>query len=394
MALSKKKKILLGVIGAVVVAAGAKMALGGGNTEGYAEFVSTSFIERQDLDEVIKLKSILEGTESVEVVSRMHYEVTELLVQEGDKVTQGQLLARLDTAELSRQIAVTDGEIQLIRLQQEETLKDRQKAYDEAKKEYEKIKELHEAGAASQRELDDVKAAMDKIHITDGAAVLTSAEQQMLSNALQQRNNQAVALGHCEVRSMIDGTVTRVNTKVGRFADETEGNKPMFVIENIEELQMRVLVSENDIAKIEVGQSVEITADILNGDVVEGVVSRISPTGEAKDVSSSERVIPVYVTVTQQHERLIAGITARATIYIDSASNTLTVPYEAIGETLEGETVVYVVNEDNTIRIVAVELGLETDLLVEIISAELTEGMQIVLNPSLTLTEGMAVIPQ
>ena len=55
---------------------------------------------------------------------------------------------------------------------------------------------------------------------------------------------------------------------------------------------------------------------------------------------------------------------------------------------------VYVVNEDNTIHIVPVELGLETDLYTEVISDELTEGQTIVLSPSLTLTEGMSVMPQ
>ena len=201
-------------------------------------------------------------------------------------------------------------------------------------------------------------------------------------------------MGDCQIRSMIDGTVTRVNTKVGRFADETEDDKPMFVIENVDNLQMKVMVSENDIAKIVVGQKVDITADILNGESVQGEVIRISPTGELKDGTTSERVIPVYVSVTEKNEKLIAGITAKATIHIAKAEQALTVPYEAVGELEDGSTVVYVVNADNTIHIVPVELGLETDLYVEIKGGELKEGQTIVMNPSLTLTEGMAVVPQ
>jgi RND family efflux transporter MFP subunit len=181
---------------------------------------------------------------------------------------------------------------------------------------------------------------------------------------------------------------------VGRFADETDDDKPMFVIENIDKLQMKVLVNETDIAKVEVGQKVEITADILDGESVEGVVSRISPTGESKDTNSTERVIPVYIEVVGTNEKLIAGITAKATIHIAKAEQALTVPYEAVSELEDGSTVVYVVNEDNTIQIVPVTIGLETDLLIQIQEGELTEGQQIVLNPSLALTEGMTVIPQ
>ena len=157
---------------------------------------------------------------------------------------------------------------------------------------------------------------------------------------------------------------------------------------------MKVMVTENDIAKVSVVQKVDITADILNGESVAGEVIRISPTGELKDGTASERVIPVYISVKEKNDKLIAGITAKDTIHIAEATQALTVPYEAVSELEDGSTVVYVVNEDNTIHIVPVKLGLETDLYVEIKGGELKEGQTIVLNPSPALTEGMAVLPQ
>lgn len=392
MKLTKKKKIILVAAIAVVVTAGVKLALGSGEPAG--EMVSTALAEKQDLQETLRLKAVLEGTESTEVVSRLHYEVKELLVKEGDRVKKGQLLAVLDSTDLSQEMSLKKGSLTLLQKQQAETLRDRQVEYNNAKKAYDDTKALFDIGAASKAELDDAKEKLDAIPAENGKAVLSAVEKQTLANTNQEISIQASTMDDCQIRSMIDGTVTRVNTKVGRFADETEDDKPMFVIENLDTLQMKVMVSENDIAKVSVGQKVDITADILNGESVAGEVIRISPTGELKDGTASERVIPVYISVQEKNDKLIAGITAKATIHIAEATQALTVPYEAVSELEDGSTVVYVVNEDNTIRIVPVKLGLETDLYVEIKGGELKEGQTIVLNPSPALTEGMAVLPQ
>ncbi len=392
MKLTKKKKIILVAAIAVAVTAGVKLALGSGEPAG--EMVSTALAEKQDLQETLRLKAVLEGTESTEVVSRLHYEVKELLVKEGDRVKKGQLLAVLDSTDLSQEMSLKKGSLTLLQKQQAETLRDRQVEYDNAKKAYDDTKALFDIGAASKAELDDAKEKLDAIPAENGKAVLSAVEKQTLANTNQEISIQASTMDDCQIRSMIDGTVTRVNTKVGRFADETEDDKPMFVIENVDTLQMKVMVSENDIAKVSVGQKVDITADILNGESVQGEVIRISPTGELKDGTTSERVIPVYISVKEKNDKLIAGITAKATIHIAEAKQALTVPYEAVGELEDGSTVVYVVNGDNTIHIVPVKLGLETDLYVEIKGSELKEGQTIVLNPSPALTEGMAVVPQ
>lgn len=393
MKLTKKKKIVIAVAAVVVVVAGGKLVLGG-SSQPAGEMVSTALAERQDLEETLKLKAVLEGTESTEVVSRLHYEVKELLVKEGDTVKKGQLLAVLDSTDLSQEISLKKGGLTLLQKQQAEILEDRQVEYDNAKKAYDDTKALFDIGAASQAELDDAKEKLDDIPAENGKAVLSAVEKQTLANTNQEISVQSSTLADCQIRSMIDGTVTRVNTKVGRFADETEDDKPMFVIENVNNLQMKVMVSENDIAKVEVGQQVDITADILNGKTVQGEVVRISPTGELKEGTTSERVIPVYISVKEKNEKLIAGITAKATIHIAKAEQALTVPFEAVGELEDGSTVVYVVKDDNTIHIVPVELGLETDLYVEIKGGELEEGQTIVMNPSLALTEGMSVLPQ
>ncbi len=94
MKLSKKKKIIIGAAAVVVILGGLKIATGksGGNDLGMP--VSTALTQKQDLEEILKLRAVLEGTESTEVVSRLHYEVKELYVKEGDHVTTVRIFHR------------------------------------------------------------------------------------------------------------------------------------------------------------------------------------------------------------------------------------------------------------------------------------------------------------
>ena len=201
------------------------------------------------------------------------------------------------------------------------------------------------------------------------------------------------SLSDGKIVSPIDGTITRVNINVGRFADETDDKKPMFVVENLQQLQMEVAVSEYDIADLAVGQPVEITADVLKGQTVSGVVDRVSPTGELKDGSSAERVIPTIIRLTESNDALIAGINAKAEIIIAEADDALTVPIEAVLDNGDGTGTVMRVKADNTVEAVTVELGLENDLNIQLISSALQPGDLLILSPE-GITEGMTVAVQ
>ena len=107
-----------------------------------------------------------------------------------------------------------------------------------------------------------------------------------------------------------------MNSKVGQFADKVEDDKPIFSIENLEQLELEIKVSEFSIGKVKVGQEAVISADILDGETVDGEVVKISPTGEEKGGGSTERVIPTTIRVDGQGTKLIAGITARAELLI------------------------------------------------------------------------------
>ena len=379
----------------------------------------------------------MEGTESAEIVSRLHYEVLQLNVKEGDRVKKGQVLAVLDSDTLKKDIKRAEDQlalakvesneassrsaqnVELAKAQLEDKLKDQQTAYekavldrDEAKRKYDNLKTLVDAGVETEESLKEIKNTyesaqqiVDSYTVENGKVVATEADLKSIENSgdnsagsraksiamLQtELNNKRQDLEECQITSPIDGTITRVNIKLGRFADDTDDDKPMFVVENIDQLEMEILISEYDIGKIEIGQTATITADILKDEFVEGIVDRISPTGEEK-AGSTERVIPTTVRITGDTKGLIAGINAKAEILIAESKDTLILPLECLQQNPDGTISVLRVNSENKIEVIPVTTGIENDLNVEIFSDMLQEGDNIVVSPTPDLTEGTAV---
>ena len=110
-----------------------------------------------------------------------------------------------------------------------------------------------------------------------------------------------------------------------------------------------------------------------------------------KDATSTERVIPTEIQLTGHNDKLIAGITAKAEIVIAQANGALVVPLGALIQNPDQTIVVATVTEQNTVHLLPVTVGLENDLEAQIEGEGLSEGMQVIVNPPMTLTEGMPV---
>ena len=434
--LAHKKGIVIAVVIALIAGTVHYKKSNAPNTD-IGSMVSTTPIIKGDIQDSISLRAPLEGTESAEIVSRLHYEVLQLNVKEGDRVKKGQVLAVLDSDTLKKDIKRAEDQlalakvesneassrsaqnVELAKAQLEDKLKDQQTAYekavldrDEAKRKYDNLKTLVDAGVETEESLKEIKNTyesaqqiVDSYTVENGKVVATEADLKSIENSgdnsagsraksiamLQtELNNKRQDLEECQITSPIDGTITRVNIKLGRFADDTDDDKPMFVVENIDQLEMEILISEYDIGKIEIGQTATITADILKDEFVEGIVDRISPTGEEK-AGSTERVIPTTVRITGDTKGLIAGINAKAEILIAESKDTLILPLECLQQNPDGTISVLRVNSENKIEVIPVTTGIENDLNVEIFSDMLQEGDNIVVSPTPDLTEGTAV---
>lgn len=400
-----KKKIFIaaGVI-AVVGIAGLKYM---GSRETKIPMVATVTPEYKELKNRLSVSGPVSGTDSVDVVSSLHAEVLEIPVKEGDRVKKGQILAVLDDTDIKKEEQIAKNDYELAVSTFEEKDREAKRGYEKAVQDlksaqdnYDRTKSLYDGGAVSlvdlenaRNDLADARRGTEAFTLKDGKPSAGDSYRLQIEKARFDYEKKSEELEDTRIKSPIDGTVVRVNTKVGRFADRIDDNEPLFVIENLDVLEMEIKVSEYSIGKVRVGQEAEITADILDGGSVKGEVVSISPTGEEKGGGSTERVIPATIRIMEDDTKLIAGITAKAQIVLEEEENALAIPASALLEQ-DGETYVQAV-KDNKITRIPVELGVESDVEIQVIpkdGAELDDTVPVVLTPDVNYAEGMEVL--
>ena len=369
--------------------------------------VSTSALIKGTIQEELTISGPVSGTDSVDVVSNLHAEVVDIKVKEGDHVEAGQLLAVIDDSDVRKEMDMAQNayDLAVSTYNEQQILAENGYAralqeQEAARKDFDRTNVLYQSGSVSQLEWetarDKLREAQRQVRtftVVDGRAVANESYSLQVKNAEFELEKKKEQLEDTQVTSPIAGTVVRVNTKIGRFADKIEDDKPMFIIENLDMLEMKVSVSEYSIGNIQVGQEAVISADILNGETVAGRVTAISPTGEEKGNGSTERVIPTTIQIIEDNTKLIAGITARARIILNEADDAWIVPISSVLETADGSFVLTV--DQGVIRWIPVEKGVESDIQIQVIPVEegsLTEGMGIVAAPNEGLYEGMKVL--
>ncbi len=401
----KKKRLIIIVI--ILIAAAAIFTALNKNKGPVETAVNTVALEKKSIEQIISVKAPLEGIEKADVVSPLNYEIIDIRVKEGDLVKKDQILAVLDSEELEKQISSEESQIQLAQLEQQESLKQQQVEYDKAllnvaelEKSFNQSKELLENGIITKEayekaesSLKEARKSLETFNAVDGKVVLSSAKAKSIEIQKQELEKKKEDLSKVFIKSPIDGTITRVNVNLGRYAKDTSSEKAMFTVENLDKLQMKVFISEFDIGKISVGQEVEITSDVMGKDKTAGIVSRISPTAEQKDNNTMERVIPVVIDIIEKPANLIAGVSATAKIKVARAENIFAVSPGMLITDEENQNKIFTLNGDNTVKSVIVETGLETDLEIEIRSSELADGMKVIANPDMSFTDGMTVRP-
>lgn len=404
---SKKRKLITAGAVLVVLLIAARTVFGG--KKEILPPVTTAPLTKGDVTSVLTLNGPVSGTESADVVSNLHAEVLSIYVKEGDRVQKGQPLALIDSSDVQKSVDIAQNSYALAVSEYEENVRDTQSNYEKAVQDYnaarlsyDRNKVLFEAGDISSADFEavenamrDAKRTVETFTVSGGKAQPNKSYELRVKSAQYELDQKKTDLENTEVKSPIDGTVVRVNSKVGQFADKLEDDKPMFIVENLDTLEMEIAVSEYSIGKVALGQKVTISADIMGGNTAEGEVSSISPTGEEKGGGSTERVIPTTISINGgSASGLIAGITARASIVTGEAKGVLTVLQTSLIRNPDDTVSVATVEAGtNTVRMVPVKTGVESDLEAEIIPVEegaLTENMPIVINPA-GLAEGMAV---
>lgn len=176
------------------------------------------------------------------------------------------------------------------------------------------------------------------------------------------------------------GVVTEVSAVEG--ATVSEGVQ-LLTLESTEEVKVSISASKQDVAKLEIGQSAEVT---ISGNVYSGTVSKINRMATMN--SSNTPMVGVEIHIDNPDDKIILGMDAKLTINTRSVQDALLIPVEAVNADRDGDFL-YVVENGIVVRRPIV-CGISNDTHTEILEG-ITEQDQIVLTYIGTMEEGMAV---
>lgn len=233
-----KKKFLLAAAVLAVLGIGAVKVLGG--SEPSLPTAATVTPVRKELQNRLSVSGPVSGTDSVDVVSNLHAEVLEIPVKEGDKVTKGQILAVLDDTDLKKEVAMAKNDYDLAVSTCAEQDRDARNGYAKAVQDlktaqdnYNRTKVLYDSGdvplvdlETAENGLNDAKRQAASYEVKNGQAVAGDSYRLQVEKARFEYEKKQEQLADTQITSPIDGTVVRVNTKVGRFADSVEDSEP------------------------------------------------------------------------------------------------------------------------------------------------------------------------
>jgi membrane fusion protein (multidrug efflux system) len=291
--------------------------------------VETSIPVRGDVYAMYTGTAPIEAFAEADVIAKVAGEVRELLVEEGDEVSKGQVLARLDGERL--RLELNESEAKLRKL----------------KRDYERNVDLQAKGLISDGDFEKIKYEMEAL---EAAFNLASLE-----------------LDYTQIRAPIGGVIAERFVKLG---NTISGGEPLFKVTSLDPLVAYLHVPEREYRHIDPGQPVGIDIDALPGEPIAAAVSRVSPV-----VDPQTGTFKITVEIVDLERRIKPGMFGRIGVIYDVHEDALQIPRSAIIED-QGTTSVFVIEEDRAVR-KTISTGYSNRGMVEVTSG-LREGEQVV----------------
>jgi HlyD family secretion protein len=393
----RRKRIIYVTVGVVLlltVVGGLIAATSGGTKIDPSKLAK---VEKGDLAKSVVATGKVEPITKVEVKSKASGIVKKLLVDAGDRVKKGQLLAQLDKEEISAQVAQSRAGLQAA----EASLKSAQADFERAKvdaegpdvpllkRAYERATGMAKEGVVSTSALEDAqknyemalnKQNASKAQVTVLKAKIAQAEAQVAQDRanLEQLEEQ---LSYTDIISPIDGVVLSRNVEMGDAVSSilVLGSSATLVMTlgDTSEVYVKGKVDESDIGKVYLGQPARIKVESFKDKTFNGHVTKISPMGVEKD---NVTTFEVRVSINNPGGELKAEMTANAEIILEEHKNVLQIPEGSIIYDNQKKASVEVpdLKGKEGKRKVAVNIGISNGAKTELLSG-LKEGDQVVL---------------
>ncbi len=371
--------------------------------------VEVSPVKSQTLIVTVTAGGSVEALQEVTVSSKISGRVTVVPVKEGDTVAAGQVLARLETAELIAQVQQAEATLQAAqarlrmleegprpqeRVQMQGAVALAKANYESAKENLARMRMLYEAGAIGKAQLDAAQLQVDATRQQYEAALQQwnmvetgpRTEEMEVARAQVAQAQAAVAFARLQasnatITSPLAGTVTR------RFVDPgvtlAVGQMAVARVAQIDSVYVVLDVSETDLRRVQVGQPSELRVDAYPDKAFTGTVRELGQAAEGLT-----RAFRVKVAVANPGHALKPGMFGRGEITVARHENVLVIPRDAVLDQ-GGESAVFVADA-GVARLRKIRLGLVQGPVVEVQDG-LGKGENVIVAGQSGLTDGTAI---
>jgi HlyD family secretion protein len=265
---------------------------------------NTVRVEKGNISNAVTATGIIEAIKTVNVGTQVSGIILHIYVDFNDQVKRGQLLAKLDETPLRTQLAQSQSAVDQAQSQLH---------FEEAT--YNRLKVLYDKQLIAQSDYDQALYNFENAKAS-------------LSNAKSALDRAHVNLAYATISSPIDGVVLNRAIEEGQTVAASFSTPTLFTIVNdLTQMEVQTSVDEADIGKIVKGQRVEFTVDAYSDMKFEGTVSQV----RLQPVTTNNVVTYVVIlNAPNPDKKLMPGMTASATIYVEERSNTLLLSGKAL----------------------------------------------------------------
>ena len=332
-----KKKTLIIIISlavvAIIVLIVGKKAGWFGNTGEYKS-VEVQEIKRKPITETVAATGKIQPETEVKISSEVSGEITELPVIEGQQVKKGDLLARINPDLIQSALTQTQAALQNVRANLSQA-KSSEKA---AKQNYERNKPLFEKGVISKSDWEQTVSDYEIAQASVKSAYYNV--QSSSANVKQAQDN----LERTTIYAPINGTISRLDVELGERVVGTAqmAGTEMMRVADLSNMEVEVDVNENDIVKVNIGDSTIVEVDAYLKKEFKGEVTEIANSAESDLTADQVTNFKVKVRILEQsYEDLMKdkkegdspfrpGMTATVDVITNSKPDVLSVPISAI----------------------------------------------------------------
>jgi HlyD family secretion protein len=340
--------------------------------------VETSKVERMTITETIPANGKIQPVTEVKISPDVSGEIVELHVKEGDQVRKGDLIIKIKQdiylSAVDQAMASVNSARASYKQQQAQTLR--------AKQNYDRYAKLYELRTVSKAEYEAACAEWDVAQQQlDGAKYNISSAEARLKEA---REN----LVKTTIYSPMDGIISKLSVELGERVVGTSqmAGTEMFRVADFSQMEVLVDVNENDIIRLNPGDSAQITVDAYTDRTFYGVVTEVANSSKTSATAGLDQATTFEVKVRISPESYIdllaensapfrPGMSASVQIQTSKAENVLALPVSAVtsrsdlGES--GKAFVFTYSaKDQTVHPVAVKTGLQ-----DMTHVQITDGL-------------------